>query len=116
VSRIHVLVVDDDDDVRETLDLVLRQEGFDVSTAADGREALVEVERLPRPYVVLLDLRMPIMSGWEVIDTLRRQQRLNQVPIVICTSAPDDAPRGFPVVPKPVELAEIVEAIRAAAA
>lgn len=111
---IHVMVVDDDDDVRETLSLVLEAEGFRVCTAADGRQALERLERSDGG-VMLLDLRMPVMTGWEVIDTLRAEGRLHEVPIVICTSSPADAPPGFPIVPKPVELSRIISVIRHAA-
>jgi CheY-like chemotaxis protein len=112
---IHVLVVDDDDDVRLTLELVLEADGFRVSVARNGVEALAEVDRIDQPAVMLLDLRMPVMSGWDVLDALRREGRLEKVPIIICTSAPEDAPEGFPVIPKPVDLDAMVRAIHRAA-
>lgn len=128
---VHVLVVDDDDDVRETLGLVLEAEGFRVSSAANGEQALEAIRRVPAAAhggapgapsgdgqgypVVLLDLRMPVMTGWDVIDELRREGRLEAIPILICTSSPEDSPAGFPIVPKPVQLPKLVAAIRAAA-
>jgi two-component system OmpR family response regulator len=108
---IQVLVVDDDDDVREMLSLVLEAEGFRVRTAWNGREALTELARLPAG-VMLLDLRMPIMTGWEVIDVLREEGRLRRIPIAICTSSPRDAPQGFPILPKPVDFDQMVGMIR----
>jgi CheY-like chemotaxis protein len=113
---IHVLVVDDDDDVRETIELALEAEGFQVRGASNGREALAALDGQVPPPVMLLDLRMPIMSGWEVIDTLRTAGRLAEVPIIVCTSSPDESPHGLPVVAKPIELAGMVRAIRRAAA
>jgi two-component system, OmpR family, response regulator len=110
-SPTHVLLVDDDDDVRETLQLILNDEGFEVTTAANGREALRVLRSEPRPAVVLLDLRMPEMDGWQTIDALRAEGLLGEVPIVICTSAPRDAPEGFPVLSKPIHLDELLTEI-----
>jgi len=110
-DQIQVLVVDDDDDVREILSLVLEAEGFRVRTAWNGREALNELAGFENG-VVLLDLRMPIMSGWEVIEVLREEDRLRRIPIAICTSSPRDAPRGFPILPKPVDFDQMLGMIR----
>jgi CheY-like chemotaxis protein len=112
---IDVLVVDDDDDVRETLQIVLEVSGFRVASAANGLQALEYLRGAQRAPVVLLDLRMPVMSGWEMIDALREEDRLADVPIIICTSSPPDAPPGFEVVAKPVNLDALVTAIRNAA-
>jgi CheY-like chemotaxis protein len=103
-----VLIVDDDVDVRETLKEVLELEGFRTVSVTNGREALAALDGLPRPAVMLLDLRMPVMDGWQTIDALRAQRRVDEVPIVICTSAPRDAPEGFPVLSKPLELERLV--------
>lgn len=108
---VHVLVVDDDDDVRETLEIVLDHAGFRVSSATNGQEALAFVRAAAAAPVMLLDLRMPVMSGWEVIDALRDEGRLGAVPIIICTSSPGDSPDGFEIVPKPVALGTLVDAI-----
>ncbi len=108
---IEVMVVDDDDDVREMLVLVLEAEGFRARSASNGAEALEEL-RTFESGVVLLDLRMPIMSGWDVIEELRRRRSLDRVPIAICTSSPSDAPKGFPVLPKPVDFDQMIAVIR----
>src|SRR5687768_17065633 len=102
--RSRVMIVDDDDDVRELLEIILSAEGIAVTTAANGREALDQLERGPPPDVMLLDLRMPELDGWQTIEALRAKGALDMLRIVICTSAPADAPRGFPVLPKPVDL------------
>ncbi len=69
----HVLVVDDDPDIRAVIARVLEDEGFRAATAANGREALARIATDP-PAVVLLDLNMPIMTGWEVQAWLRDQR------------------------------------------
>jgi CheY-like chemotaxis protein len=109
----HLLVVDDDDDVRETLQIILENEGFVVTTAANGREALGVVGSDAPVSAMLLDLRMPELDGWQTIEALRASGALGRFPILICTSAPTDAPEGFPVVRKPVALAELLGQIRA---
>jgi CheY-like chemotaxis protein len=111
-----VLIVDDDDDVRETLQLVLEEEGYPVATAANGREALAQLdsgtppERLP--CLVLLDLLMPIMDGWETALAIAADPRLAALEVVICTSSPQQAPAGYPVLPKPISLSALLEVVR----
>jgi two-component system response regulator MprA len=82
----RVLVVDDDPSVRETIGTFLRVEGYAVQTAADGAEALEQIGR-ERPAVVLLDMRMPIMDGWDFVRELRA--RAIELPIIVMTSAQD---------------------------
>lgn len=79
----YVLVVDDDESVREVIAAVLQDEGFPVATATNGREALDRIAER-RPAVVLLDLQMPIMSGWEVLSELRAAEC--PVPIVFMSA------------------------------
>jgi CheY-like chemotaxis protein len=82
VTRIRVLVVDDDADARELFSLVLSQAGFDVDDAADGFAALAKVSHV-RPDAVLTDLRMPGMDG---IDLAQRIRRIHgDVPVIIAT-------------------------------
>jgi CheY-like chemotaxis protein len=71
-SRHQVLIVDDDDAVRDSLSLLLKASGFEVSTAADGLEALA-VLRNGLPAVLLSDLNMPKMSGVELFSEVRQQ-------------------------------------------
>src|SRR3954463_14780778 len=80
VGRSVVLVVDDDFDIREAMTDVLASEGYSVLTAADGSEALETLRGGIRPAVMLLDLMMPRVSGVEVIDALRKDDRLRQIP------------------------------------
>ena len=115
IEPIDVLVADDDDDVREALALVLEHEGFRVTAVADGAQALAHLRACPAPPIVLLDLRMPVLTGWQVLDRLRSEGRLPALPVIICTSSPGEAPPGFPVVPKPVALATVLAAIWSAA-
>src|SRR5579862_5437445 len=80
-----VLVVDDDVEIRETLTSLLQHEGYSVLRAENGVQALDQLRRL-HPDVVLLDLMMPVMSGWEVIEELEESGEMGRVPIVVVSA------------------------------
>ncbi|HKU39723.1 MAG TPA: response regulator [Polyangiales bacterium] len=101
-----VLVVDDQEDIRESLREVIELAGCESICAANGVEALRLLER-HRPCLIVLDLLMPVMNGSEVLDELQKHPELAQLPVVISTSAPDLAPEGVPVLPKPIDIARL---------
>jgi len=78
------LVIDDSDDTREMYAVMLRLEGFAVEEARDGREALHKA-REPLPDIIITDLAMPIMDGWETIRRLRADERTRRIPIIACS-------------------------------
>lgn len=86
-----ILVVDDDSDLREFLRLRLTSMGFEVTSAANGQEAL-DVMEGHDPDLILLDMKMPVMNGWEFCRTL--EGRDARPPIVVLTAAPDPAARA----------------------
>lgn len=86
-----ILIIDDNDDVRDVLGLALRLEGFDVRTARDGREGLAEMERDPRPCAVLLDLHMPGMDGFEFRAAQRQRSDLMEIPVLLYSGHHDVA-------------------------
>jgi CheY-like chemotaxis protein len=88
----HVLVVDDQEDIREFIALVLGHEGYRVSTAENGLAALERAASEPVD-VVLLDMRMPVMDGWEFAQKYRKQPGPH-APIVVLTAAHDVAVRA----------------------
>ena len=81
--EITVLVVEDDEDTRSSTAELLRAFGYMVATAANGREAAALVAHGRPPDVILLDLSMPVMSGWEFLLVVRRDRRLAGVPVII---------------------------------
>ena len=89
-----ILVVDDDPDLREFLQLVLTSMGFEVTSAANGQEALDDMEDHD-PDLILLDMKMPVMNGWEFCRAL--EGRASRPPIVVVTAAPDPAGRAAEV-------------------
>ena len=78
-----ILIVEDDPDLRLVHSEILGEEGYPVLTAADGVEALEVVERTGPPAVILLDLRMPRMNGWDLAARLREHARWCEIPIVV---------------------------------
>lgn len=109
-----VLVVDDEEDVREALRDLLEQFGYKVMAAQNGREALKILHSNERPGFVLLDLIMPVMNGWEFLEAVERDEELSRIPISISTSAPEQAPRDRDVIPKPIDIDALLERVRAA--
>jgi CheY-like chemotaxis protein len=92
----RVLVVDDHDDARELLTLIIEARGYSVSTAANGREALEAAARV-RPDAIIMDLFMPEMDGYEAARRLKADPSLASVPIVAYTarSSPPDVESGL---------------------
>jgi len=107
-ERQCVLVVDDDEMIRDTLCELVEMAGCAALAAANGAEAL-KVLALHKPCLVILDLLMPVMTGQELLAAMRAKPALAEVPVVISTSAPDRAPAGVPIIPKPIDIAKVVE-------
>ena len=93
----RALVVDDAPDIRLLADLVLQMAGFTVSAAASGREALGALARDELPDVILLDVQMPDVDGWETLSRVRSDPRTRHLPVVLCTvkGLPEDALKGW---------------------
>jgi CheY-like chemotaxis protein len=100
-----VLVVDDDRDMRDTIAAVLESEGYDVRCAENGAQALAAMHG-PKPAAVVLDLSMPVMSGWELLEAVRAEDELSSIPVVVFSAM--RAPEGVPHLNKPVSPDELV--------
>jgi CheY-like chemotaxis protein len=109
-----VLLVEDEEESREALQELLELEGYSVQAVSNGREALEAISALgDRLCLVLLDLFMPVMDGWQVVDALRADGRLGKIRVVIVTSAAHRAPAGLPVIEKPLDLTQVMQTIQA---
>ncbi len=82
----QALIVDDSRTMRRILGEVVRQLGFDVVEAGNGREALLSLEQGGRPDVVLVDWNMPEMNGLEFVQSVRRDQRFQDLPLMMVTT------------------------------
>ena len=117
-----VLIVEDDADLRQAVCQILEEEGYRVRSAADGAEALAALEHEREPCLILLDLMMPGMNGWEFLERKNRHRRFETFPVVVVSAYLDRPPAGMPafaaphlkvdaVIRKPLDLNELVETV-----
>ena len=108
-----VLIVDDDDSIRETLELVLQTYEYATATAAHGEEALAWLRQHVLPRLILLDLMMPVMDGWQLLEHLRQDDRLRQIPVIVITAFGRELGSAgrFPSLRKPVELKDLLSVV-----
>ena len=108
-----VLIVEDEEDLREMMRDALELSGFTVVTAREGRDALEKISKIERLCLVLLDLLMPGMNGWEFFEKLRERPELATVPVIVHTSTPNRAPLGATrVLQKPVLFEQLISVVR----
>ena len=106
----RILVVDDDAAIRQSLREVLADEGYDVVVAADGRQALALMS--PRPALLLIDLMMPELDGWELFDELQRTAPLAGIPVCVLSAIASHAPpKASAVLQKPIDLDELLATV-----
>jgi CheY-like chemotaxis protein len=105
-----VLVVEDDTEIRSALQGVLKSEGYEVSTAANGAEGLEELER-KKPGLVLLDLMMPVMNGWEFLKEKNRDANLAKVPVLVISAVAGspNIPGALGFLKKPIDLNRLMD-------
>jgi CheY-like chemotaxis protein len=88
----RVLVVDDDGPVRDALREILELEGYDVLTAENGLEALGRLRQGPRPAMILVDILMPVMDGWQFCAAQSEDPELRQIPVVVLSATREQQP------------------------
>jgi len=106
-----ILIVDDEADIRDSLEEYFVEEGYSVATAADGAQGLAVLQRGELPCLVILDLLMPVLDGNEMYQRMRADPRLAAIPVIISTSDPRRAPAGVLTLKKPVSLARLLAAV-----
>jgi DNA-binding response OmpR family regulator len=116
VERKRVLVIDDDLPLRGMLAAALRQHGFQVLLAGDGAEGQRALN-IHHPDVVLLDLAMPDVNGWDFLQRLQETGRLGQIPIIVVSAHLRVEPQAIlkmgvrAILPKPFNLPELIDLI-----
>ncbi len=111
-----ILIVDDDDGFRTVVTEILQEFGYHVLCAENGLEALALLRRGLRPCLILLDLMMPEMNGWEFLDSRRQEPALAHIPVAILSGvdrleAKADALGVCTLLSKPVELNTLLEVV-----
>jgi DNA-binding response OmpR family regulator len=111
-----ILIIDDDPDVRESLRMVLGDNGFQVSTAPDGEIGIAKALQ-DRPSLIIVDMMMPRVSGFIVVEQLKQHHRLN-TPIIMLTGHDNDHQRAYAefvgadlYLTKPLPTKQLVQAI-----
>lgn len=114
MRRDNILLVEDDEAIRETLRLALELEGYTVVTATNGKEGIDTLSRMPRPFLILLDLMMPVMDGWGFVSSLEAIRKLKGIPVVVVTAFSDNAKsiKANQVIKKPVDLDELSQVVK----
>ncbi|HTJ44600.1 MAG TPA: response regulator [Kofleriaceae bacterium] len=108
-----VLIVDDDEGIRESLADILSDHGYPIATAANGRDALewLRAQSAP-PRAILLDLMMPVMDGWQAMEAIERERLVTRDRIIVITAQRDArVPPGVEAIKKPMTAATVLEAI-----
>lgn len=113
VSEEHdcVLIVDDEEDVRESVRDVVELAGCSALMAGSAKEALALLVHR-RPCLVVLDILMPVLSGTQMLEQMRRRPELAGLAVVMSTSAPERAPSGVSVLPKPIDIDALSDLMR----
>jgi two-component system chemotaxis response regulator CheY len=107
-----VLIVDDDPDLLEVTSFVIESEGMAVATAKNGEEALTFLSAGRLPGLVLLDLMMPVMNGWEFLDEVAKDPSLKVIPVVVLTAAERaQLPGVVEVLCKPMDLKALLRVV-----
>jgi CheY-like chemotaxis protein len=108
-----VLVVEDEQDLREMMRDALELNGYTVVTAEHGKDALAKLSGIENLCLVILDLLMPVMNGWDFLVNLRQHTGLALVPVVVHTSAAGQAPAGATrVLQKPLRFEGLLSVVR----
>ncbi|MFL5814947.1 MAG: response regulator [Bdellovibrionia bacterium] len=115
-----ILVVEDDRDIREAIVQVLEVEGYPVSSAANGAEAVLLLEKIPGPCLILLDLMMPTLTGWEFLEKQKADTVFASLPVVVISALPAKTAladtkaveKAVGYIKKPVSLDALMEVVQ----
>ena len=108
-----IVLIEDDEGIRDTMAALLEDEGYVVLQATNGAEGLERVRAADRLCLVLLDLWMPVMNGWQLLAEMRADERLSEVPVVVISAAGEQPPPfgAAAFLRKPVRLEALLEAV-----
>jgi CheY-like chemotaxis protein len=108
----RILLVEDDADINATLREMLEEEGYEVIATPNGQAALEALEQLPAPTLVLLDVEMPWMDGFDFLNHLRQDARHAEDPVVVVTASRRTPPEAAEVLQKPFDFEVLLAAIQ----
>jgi two-component system, OmpR family, alkaline phosphatase synthesis response regulator PhoP len=107
-----VLVVEDERDIRDAMAEALSAEGYVVVVAADGQDAIHRLRDKTSADVIVLDMMMPVMDGWQFLSAKAADPALARIPVIVTSAAPQKLPRGADVLlGKPFDLGRLLAEI-----
>jgi len=119
MADVKVVIVDDDKMMRKLLETLLKKEGYQVFIACNGEEGLDRVSEI-RPDIVILDVRMPKMDGFEALEALKQDESTKDIPVIMLTSLglDEDVNRGMSLgaaryLTKPMQSDLLLESLKA---
>lgn len=118
LTKTHdVLVVEDDRELREAVGTILQEEGCSVRAASNGAEALTLLRGEAPPCIILLDLMMPVMNGWQFLEQRKSDARIEEIPVVVMSAYLDRPGFAAPHLPvqatlkKPLDLSRLLDSV-----
>jgi CheY-like chemotaxis protein len=114
MSAKPIMIVEDDIDIRDSLKEALELEGYEVYTAGDGKQGLELLDKIPRPGLILLDLMMPVMNGWQFLEKMKEDTVLATIPVVAVTAAGErgESAKADALIKKPVDLDALLDVVK----
>jgi CheY-like chemotaxis protein len=114
MNKKKILIIEDDANIREVLELALVFEGYDIFCAVNGKDGIDQLAKGISPDLILLDLMMPIMNGWEFVEKLSMDQKNKNVPVVVISAFTE---KNIPIkcsafVPKPFDLTHLLNTLK----
>ena len=109
----RILIVDDDKDIQSSIQMILELNGYAVACVSNGKEALEELVRGPIPEVILLDLMMPVMDGFEFLKTVENGDLAKNISIIVMTAARNKAAeiKKYTTLLKPFEVTKLLSLV-----
>lgn len=109
----RILVIEDEKDLADLLADLLKVQGYDVDVAYDGREGLDKIAHR-RPDLVITDMMMPVMSGWDVLEKLAKSPEHEDLPVIVASAGDTEETArkyGHPFIPKPFQIGTMLSTI-----
>ena len=108
-----VLIVEDNKEIQDSLKVALELEGYKAFTADNGKEAIELLGKMPTPCIILLDLMMPIMNGWEFVEEISKDIMLSTIPVVVVSAFGDKkvTPKASDYIQKPIDLDALLNTV-----
>jgi CheY-like chemotaxis protein len=116
-SRNSILIIEDDQEIREALEEILRFEGYEVGSVKNGKEGLDYLHKASAPSVILLDMMMPVMNGYQFLAAYQEEPSFSGIPVIVLSAdnALEDKLKQFQVrffLKKPIELERLLELVK----